>query len=277
MVLFIGHPVLADDALPVSMVGCLSEYHEFVEEKGGDPLAITEFQSSLSNRCVVSFVLMQQALRLGGITAPLTIVTAPSSNRAKKMVAEGEVALAGNELWKEFFDEHVLMTVPVVKKGQFFKVICGRADNQGLLNIKTLDDLKGKVAVTGHDCIVDMKVLQKMGAGEIYRVSRFDSQLEMIKAGRVDFGIFELTALKNKGCAGINNIVPVRGVMVRMDSSRHYMVSRTHPDGERVLAALNKGLDTLCKQGIIKKAMLDSGFFNPTVSNWRVIYPEKKG
>lgn len=272
-----GDFAIAEDSLPVSIVGCLTGYNKFVEEKGGDPLEIRDFHSSVSNRCVVSVVMMQQALRLGGYMKPLRIVQAPSHYRAKKMAIDGEVALTGNEIWKEFFDDQVLMTSAVVRKGEFLKLICVRADNQELLNIKTLDELKDKIAVTGNDWTVDIKTLKNMGIENVYRVSKYDSQLKMIKAGRVDFSIFELTELKRKNSGLFSGIVPVPGIMVGLDSSRHYMVSKSHPEGAAVHAALDRGLKILREQGRIKKAMLDCGFLNPIVADWQVIYPNDGG
>ncbi len=66
-------------------------------------------------------------------------------------------------------------------------------------------------------------------------------------------------------------IVAFEGVKVALNDSRHFVVSRNHPHGKETFEALQRGIKILRKQGIIKKAYQQSGFFNEKVKGWHII------
>jgi hypothetical protein len=57
------------------------------------------------------------------------------------------------------------------------------------------------------------------------------------------------------------NLVPVKHVAILLKDSRHFVISKAHPQGESAFIALNKGLKILRAKGMISKAYTEAGFF----------------
>lgn len=61
-------------------------------------------------------------------------------------------------------------------------------------------------------------------------------------------------------------------LVVLLNDSRHFAVSRLHPEGERAFAALQKGLAILREQGRITSAYQQAGLI-PDLKKYQVVNP----
>ena len=68
-------------------------------------------------------------------------------------------------------------------------------------------------------------------------------------------------------------VIAIPGIKLMLDDSRHVAVSKHHPAGEQVFAALQRGLKQLRAEGRIKRAYTEAGFFNTHVVNWHLLNP----
>ena len=88
----------------------------------------------------------------------------------------------------------------------------------------------------------------------------------------VDFTIQEFT---NANDLAYNlekgKLVPVPGIKIALDGSRHFMISKKHKNGEEVFEALEKGLKILRDAGIIDKYLTEAGFYRKEVASWKTI------
>jgi hypothetical protein len=57
------------------------------------------------------------------------------------------------------------------------------------------------------------------------------------------------------------HLVPVEGIAVVLKDSRHFVISKLHPEGAEAFQAINKGLKILREKGTISKAYEQAGFF----------------
>lgn len=246
-------------------------YNAFVAERGGNPLVIDNFVSSNSNRVVVDMVLLQQALRLGGLNVKLEYYAAPNPARAESDVKAGISPLLGYETWVQNFDDRVYMSDAIIGDGEFLKVVVGRHDNgKGLMKAKSLDDLLSMSAVTGHRWIIDQKTLKGMGVTNVTLAPRYSLQLKMLQERRVDFGLFEYPNISKSMPEGL---AVVSGITIGLRSSRHFMVSKTHPMGATVYQALTRGIKRLNARGAFRRAYEECGFLSKELRAWRRIYP----
>jgi hypothetical protein len=65
--------------------------------------------------------------------------------------------------------------------------------------------------------------------------------------------------------------VPINNLKMFLPDTRHFVVSKRHPEGKAVFQALNKGLEILRINGTIEKALKQSGFINEKVTDWQTI------
>jgi hypothetical protein len=65
-------------------------------------------------------------------------------------------------------------------------------------------------------------------------------------------------------------MLPVRNLKVAMPGSRHFLISNSE-QGQQVLQALNAGLNQLRKEGRIRRAYTDGGFFTKKIENWTLL------
>lgn len=191
------------------------------------------------------------------------------------MVKSGKVVMLANEIWQTDFDSSLYKSSVIFKSGDFLKVIFGRKDNERLMAVKNLHDLKGLSAITGHDWTIDITTLNNMGILQLHTVANYDLQLKMVKARRVDFGLLELSSLENSGKKLDEDLGILPGILIGLKGTRHFMVSKLHPDGKRVFQGLEKGIKILQAQGVIKKAMDQAGVYNDQIAGWKKIYPEE--
>ncbi|MFW5501317.1 MULTISPECIES: hypothetical protein [unclassified Maridesulfovibrio] len=250
----------------------LSLYEAFISEKGGDPLRITNFVSPNSNRVVVDMVLIQQALALGGLKNPLEFYAMPNPARAEAEVKVGRAVILGFETWSINFDDSMYMSDEIIGPGEFVKVVVGRADNERLMHVRTLNGLRKFSAITGHRWPIDQKTLMNMGISKIMPVARYNLQIAMLQKQRADFGLMEYPNAKNDLP---EDLAVVPGIVVGLDGSRHFMVSKSHRDGYWVFKALNKGLAQLKEQGVFRKAYIECGFISPKLDSWKKLNPEQ--
>ena len=64
----------------------------------------------------------------------------------------------------------------------------------------------------------------------------------------------------------------VPGIKVSFPGTRHFMVSKKHPLGAKVYAALERGLVVLRERGVISMAYRECGFFNEEYAGWTDLY-----
>ena len=55
----------------------------------------------------------------------------------------------------------------------------------------------------------------------------------------------------------------VPGIALTFNDSRHFVVSKNHPDGRAAFDALQKGLSILASKNRIKQAYIEAGFIPP--------------
>lgn len=248
-------------------------YERFLEEKGGEPLAITNFTSDCSTRPVVNLVLLQQALALGGSTAEISYQLVPNYCRAIHEVKTGNAVVISQDAWDDDFDESVFKSAPIIRRGEFRKAIYGLKTNRRLMSATTLADFHRLTALTGLKWSVDIKTLRQMNVSKLVLAPKYDLHFKMVMEGRADFGLLESS---NPGY--LKGPLPeqldiVEGVTVGLAGSRHFMVSRKHPLGQEVFEALNRGIAILRERGMIRQALTECGFINPILERWKLINP----
>jgi hypothetical protein len=248
----------------------LDDYIQFI--KGNDPQTLVDFSEEGARRDVVEVVLIQQALRRGGISDNVEFLGSPSYLRILKHVEQGKAIMTGNSVWMcdlEQNQDKMFISISVVENGEFEAGLYTVPENTTALSAKTLEDIQQLTAVSSKHWEPDWKTLERLRLKKLHHVALWKLAVRMVDANRIDFLLapFQPTEDFSFEPEGIR-LVPIPNVKVSLHGSRHFAVSKTHPRGEEIFEAFNRGLKTLKDEGIVKQAYQQSGFFNIRVAEW---------
>lgn len=251
----------------------ITDYQLFVGER--DPLLINYFGGPGARRDVIELVLLQQALDLGGFKDKVTLRPENSYLRILKLVADGKVALSGALMWREDikpYASHLFKTKAVVKEGEFIAGLYTRADNQLALQANTLEKISQLSAASNRHWNADVKTLAELGIKNIYFSTYWVQIVRMVVANRADVTLAPFQVNPDMKVMVDNlELVPIPGIKVALPGSRHWPVSKNHPKGEEIFAALVRGIEELERKNIIQRAYEECGFFHPQVTNWTLL------
>lgn len=253
----------------------IADYQLFVNER--DPLLINYFGGPGARRDVIEIVLLQQALDLGGFKEKVTLRPENSYLRILKLVTDGQVALSGALMWKEDikpYTTHLFKSKAIVKEGEFIAGLYTRPDNQRALQANTLEKVQHLSAASNNHWNADINTLYALGIKKIQFSTYWVQIVRMVVAKRADFTLAPFQVNPEMKVVVDNlELVPIPGVKVALPGSRHWPVSKNHPQGKEIFDALVRGIELLEQKKIIQRAYEECGFFHPQVKNWILLNP----
>ncbi|HSC68102.1 MAG TPA: hypothetical protein VLC79_10445 [Cellvibrio sp.] len=251
------------------------DYQLFVGEQ--DPLMINYFGGPGARRDVIELILLQQALNAGGFSAKVVLRPENSYMRALKLAVDGQVALSGALMWHEDikpYSAHLFTTQAVVKEGEFIAGLYTRADNRRALQANTLDKVRQLSAASNSHWSADIKTFHALGIKNIQYATYWVQIVRMIVAGRADVTLAPFQVNPDMKVIVENlQLVPIPGIKVALPGSRHWPVSKAHPQGKEIFTALERGIQILQEKNIIQRAYEECGFFHPQVKDWVLLNP----
>ena len=261
--------------IPIPVVeGVAERYAMVLAEKGKTAEEITELRSVHADRHVAALVIIKQALLAGGLPVEFEMIEVPNSAREKLLVRSGTAVMSSQDLFDIAFPKDVFMSSPVIPRGSFVKGIYGLKENTALRSVQNLEQLRKFSAVSDSNWLVDWLTLNEIGLKHLAGATTAEAMFKLVAFRNIDFTLWEFPPSRDLSVTvkGIT-LHPVPNLVVVLKGSRHFMVSRKHPDGPRVFEALEKGLAVLHAEGRIARYLTDVGFYNPAVSGWKVINP----
>lgn len=244
---------------------------------GRDPRQINYFGGEGAFRESAELTLVAQALYLGGLSAPVEYIefTNPGHQRYIRKIANGDFVMQGETTWYSEVahrQDEFYISSPLVREGEFMVAVYVKPDNYQALSLKDKEGISKLTFVTNRNWYKDIEVLQNIGVSTIRYTEAYDSMIRMIKHNRVDAMLSALSpkdSFEHSWDSG--GLVPITGIRVRFPGSRHWVISKKHPDGNRVYQALEKGILELRKSKTIIRAYTESGFFSEYAKDWMVI------
>lgn len=254
------------------------KFMHIMAEHDNDPARIDSIPSEQNFRVVAEMVIIAKALQLGGMNPRFKFIIVPNARRETHEVIEGNAVMASQQFNIKTFEEdkykrNTYMSAPITRPGEFCKGFYCLADNKKALQAKTIAAINRlKPGVIGLHWTNDATVLADMGLKPCLRCPRFDSLIKMVaneRAAWVPLSFSRADDLSRQQF-GVT-LVPIPGIRFSLLQSRHFMVSRTHPMGQKTFCALQKGLAKLRKRGVIRKLLTDVGFFNDATEGWTML------
>lgn len=264
-------------------------YREFVGDR--NPLQINDFSGVESRREVVEIILLQQALRRGGLNEPINFVVRPLSYlRRIRLVKDGSFALWANTAWlneAQPLEQDVYISKPVIERGEYIVGLYVHPGNTKALSARSLSDIQELEAVSNKSWSADWDTLSSLGISKVYSSTNWHGYARFLASGHADFTLSPFQPspgskllYKRRSSDGgdvrdVIALVPIPGVQVYLDDSRHWIVSRKHPQGKALFQTLEKGLLQLREDGVRKQALMQSGFIPPVIAGRETLNPER--
>lgn len=244
---------------------------------GRDALEITDFSTEYARRDIVDFVLIQQAVALGGIKLVVKFEPGNYDARNLRSISTGLLLIGLDTFWLselEKLQEQIFISDPLIRRGEFIAGVYTSPHNSQALAVKSLAQLKELSAISSSHWHADWTTWQRISPEKLINDPSWPSQAKLVSRGWVDVMLAPFLPTMPFTMRGPDyELIAIPGVKVGLYDSRHVAVSRLHPDGERVFAALQSGLAQLRKDGRIVKAYTEAGFFHPAVANWTLLNP----
>jgi len=241
--------------------------------KGRAASEVSSFATPPASRVVVDMVLIQMALAAAGMQdVRLSFHEVANSAQEQAEVKAGNAVICAQDHWYFDFDESVYMTDPIVTEGSFEKGVYVLDSNSSLQRVRSRRELQNYRAVTLGAWLGDVAILEAMGVKDLRLVPVYANIFESLLNGSADYSLLEFSSAPDfrLTLSGVT-LVPIPGIKVSIPGSRSMMVSRKHPDGQRIFTALNAGLKILRENGTIARALTECGFYQTGTTNWKVI------
>ncbi|MGC0121511.1 hypothetical protein [Pseudoalteromonas piscicida] len=255
----------------------LADYQRFVGER--DVTKITDFSGQYLRRDVVDMVVAQQALQKGGFDKTFIFTPGFVSFRESNLLEKGEQLLHFDSYWKADLENKgrlLFISEPVIQKGQYFAGIYHGIDNQKVKQLKEEQGLTQLTSVSNPKWQTDWQTLESLPLKQLHAELDWMSQARMVSKGWVDFMLMPLMPkLDNRFVLEDVELIANEHLVVLLNDSRHFAVSRLHPEGERAFAALQKGLAILREQGRITSAYQQAGLI-PDLKKYQVVNPAQE-
>lgn len=240
-------------------------------------LRITDYRGDCSRRDVIEVALLQQALALGrgavggtagqrgevrGNSHELEWVIVNSYERTLTEMDQGRLDLAATSLWREdiALRDNLWASTALLGPGSNLAQLYGRAETAKNTTLTETGQLADFRLVSSRQWRADWQLLTNLPHGELLDAPRWMTMVRWVESGRADLLLAPpLTAgtpvLRVKG----STLHPVPGGILCLPGSRHFAVSRQHPEADAIQQALNKGINTLRQQGRLRRAYEQAG------------------
>ena len=239
------------------------DYQEFLA--GRDVTVINNFSGKNIRRDVVDMIIAQQALKLGGFKHKFTYAPGKVNFRNTQMLQNGELLLSFDSYWKNDatpISDSIYISDEVIRKGEYVAGIYTSPNNKKTLSVKKPIDLLELTAVSTPKWRTDWQTLQELSLKDIVAQDSWLSMVRMVNLQWIDFILMPFNSTPDKSFTmGKIHLVPVEGIAVVLKDSRHFVISKLHPEGAEAFKAINKGLKILREKGTISKAYEQAGFF----------------
>ncbi len=261
--LFYAPRAVADNILIYIRDDVYIDYLSFVADR--DVLTIKEFSGKSVRRDVVDMIIAQQALKLGGFKHSFNYAPGKVNFRNTKMLQSGRLLISFDSYWlkdAQALKADVYISSPVIRKGEYIAGIYTSPENKNVLAIHDLDGLSKLTAVSTPKWRTDWQTLQALPLKELIREDEWLGMARMVNLQWIDFLLMPFNSTADKSFVMDKiSLVPVDNVGIRLNDSRHFVISTKHPKGAEAIKAINIGLSTLRDRKAISSAYKQAGFF----------------
>ncbi|MCF6435677.1 hypothetical protein [Pseudoalteromonas sp. MMG022] len=239
---------------------------------------VNDFHHPLCQRDVVEFVLLQKALKLGGMELKFKFELGNYDARNIKLLVDGLLLVSFDTLWYQEAQQHIerlYISDAIIRKGEYFAGLYTSAKSVSDIKHKIGEDLSQVSVISSQAWHTDWVTLSALNPKQLHEESDWIVMAKMVSRSWIDTMLVSFNNTIPFEYKGVDyRIVAIEGIKVPLQDSRHFVVSRLHPLGEATFNALQVGIKQLRASGFIEQSYKQCGFFNPHVEAWRPLTPK---
>lgn len=241
---------------------------------GRSPIEVVDFHGEYIRRDVVDMIIVQQALMLGGFKKSFLYRPGKVNFRNTRLLEQGKLLLSFDSYWladAQVLEDKLFISAPIIREGEYFAGIYSHPDNVNVAQLSQFKDFSRLTAVSTPRWRTDWQTLSSLPLKELFVEHEWLAQAQMVHRQWADFMMMPLMpSLGNRYKLEEIELIAHPTVILELNGSRHFVISKLHPDGERAFLAIQKGIEVLRAQGRIKRAYQEAGFI-PNLSNFTII------
>ncbi len=190
-----------------------------------------------------------------------------------ELAGQGLDAL-GTSAWGADLDtqgDAVRASAAVLPRGSFVVGIYTSTGNEAARGARTLAQLRSLRFVCNSAWALDWRTLQQLGITPLFDVKTWPQMVELVARGRADAVLapFQPNADLSLQALGFT-LVPIEGLAVALDGSRHFAASRT-AGGRWLAAEVFPVVARHARDGTLRRAYEECGFFPQRTRGWTVL------
>lgn len=273
------HAQQLSSAKPITVTVETDIYHYAQTLLGNDDImSFHAFDRAYCQRDVVEFILVQKALKLGGANLTFRFATGNYDARNVRLVVDGFLLLSFDTVFlsqANALADSVYISSPMIRSSEYQAGIFVSEANLHKFKVRSAEDLQALSFVSSRDWPQDWQLLTALKPKQLIHEEDWISMAKMVSRGWVDAMLVPFTKTPPYQYQGNGyKIVALPNVKLALHDSRHFMVSKKHPLGAQVFAALQRGLAMMRERGEIEMAYQQCGFINTAVQDWTLLNPD---
>ena len=231
---------------------------------GRDVYKVESFSGYRMRRDVVDMVLALQALKLGGFDKTFNYQVGKVTLRNTNILETGKQLLSFDTYWladANKIAKSAFISDPIFEKGEYLAGVFAHPENSKVFEINKLEDFSKFSSISTPRWHADWETLQSLKLKKLYQDDEWLQQIRAVDKHWADFVLLPfMPAVNNHYTLHSLELKAVPGIALTFNDSRHFVVSKLHPEGEAAYLALQKGIAILSQQGKIKRAYAEAGF-----------------
>ena len=238
---------------------------------------LNDFSSLPQGRDLIDLIILERALKLGQCECTLAFNNSGLYGRNLQLVKSGQFVMTVDSVWQQDTlneQDNLLISAPIIKKGQYDVGLYTSALNKKALNIYSPEQITHLTAASNRYWSADWATLHQLAPKKFAHVDSWYTMVKVINRQMADFTLLHFRNSQDLSIKlGNATLKPIPNVKAILWDSRHFALSKKHPLSQQVFTALNIGLEKLERQGLINKAYQDIGISSPKTQNWTVLNP----
>jgi len=275
----INAPVTASEKIKVAVsTGLALRYDDLLTKQKINVNNLSDAGIKGATRGFIQLIIIKQALYKGGLDVDFEFIEAPNEQRSNVLISEGKTVISHHLLPQTSQPSNTFKSTVIMESRTLKKGIYGLSTNKTLMNVKSIEDLKPLKGVLMSSWPTDIKTLENAGITQLALVPKYQNIFTRIAHRGTDYTLLEHPYFHGKSYKNIliqhmKNIklFPVPNIVIAMEDSRHFYVSKKHTDGKRIFTALEKGLKIMKDEGTIKKYFQQINVIRKDLDDYKVL------
>jgi len=231
---------------------------------GRDVLQVDDYRGDGVRRDVVELALFDQALSAGCGRHDIEWVTVDSYPRTLLLLRAGRLDAAATTLWRQdAMDAGIAVSRVTIEDGEFAAALYTAQPET--LQAVSESGLSGLRAVSSSHWSRDWAVLQQLPLAALHDVNDWATMVRWVASGKADVLLAPMQPGDRASMqVGDVSLLPVPGMRIVLPGARLYGFA----PGSNMAVCFDAGLARMQRQGRVRKAYQQSGFWREDFMQW---------